>query len=853
MTLDNSATQRRTATAIRILLPLFFMSGATSLAYQVVWMRELQLVFGTSTFAVSTLLASFMAGLAAGGFAISRFADRFPRPLAVYGILELGIGAYALVFPLLLTATSPLYIAAWRILEPGPVAFGAIQSCLAGALLLLPTAAMGATLPLLARFTTFRLGGAGDRIGTLYAVNTLGAVVGIWYCGFVLLPQIGLYRTSVFAAAVNLVLGATALGLDRWVSCRVRAIRDDLHVMQAGTPTVICVYLAMGLAGSSALIYEVSWTRVLTLMLGSATYTFSIMLIAFLAGIALGGKLGGPLADRILRAGGRRRVLFGFAVIEIGIAVVACSSIYFYPELPFWFVGLFDWFEAGQQPEAVWWVALTLAGLVMTPPAILMGMHFPIAVRAVVDQGGMLGRPVGIVYGANAIGGALGAFLAGFVLLPGLGMRGTIFVAAAVGLVAAGILMWHAARQSHRRWGMLLPIAVTGFGIVFVTRQPPWNPLLMTSGLYQYVSSIDDHSREGILQFTVDAYRLLFYEEGLSSVVTVAQNVVTPNRWIAINGKVDASTTDDMPTQVLLSLLPMQFVQQPDDVLVIGLASGVTAGAASLHPEVDRLQIVELEPVIGRAARYFDEWNHSVLSDPRVELIHNDGRNHLLLAEPESYDLIVSEPSNPWIAGAANLFTREFLEIGRFRLKPGGVWAQWVPIYGMDTRDVQSILATFADVYPYALVYAAIEYNDLVLIGSDRPLHLSADLAQRLLDRPALAAELTRVGVDSDLEMISLYLLDRSGILEMSRGVPLNTDDNMFIELSTASKLHLEARRDNYESLLSHARLPESALADDPDRWASLARSYRQRGDLSRSAAAISRAEDLLSAEGRGR
>ena len=840
---------------------MFFVSGATALAYQIVWMRELQLVFGTSSFAISTLLASFMAGLAAGGFAIARFADRCRRPLAVYGLLELGIGAYALTFPILLAAASPVYIAAWRILEPGPVAFGLIQSCLAGALLLLPTAAMGATLPLLARFATLRFGAAGDSIGTLYAVNTFGAVAGVWCCGFLLLPQVGLYRTSLAAAAANLALGAASLVLDRWVSGGGRAIRDNLQMAPAGTPILVCVCADMGLAGFSALVYEVGWIRLLTLMLGSATYTFSVMLIAFLAGITLGGKIGGALGDWLLATRGkspaphpdRRRVLLALATMEIGIAVVACASMYLYAELPIWFVGLFDRFAALQRPEAVWWIALALAGVIMTPSAILMGMHFPMAVRAVVGHRNLFGRPVGLVYGANTVGGALGAFLAGFLLLPALGMRGTVLVAAAAGLVAAGILIWYATRPSQRRWALLAAAVAAGVAIVFPARQSPWNPLLMTSGMYQYVSDLDDHSREGILRFSLDAYDLLYYEEGLSSVVTVAQNVDSPNRWIAINGKVDASTTDDMPTQVLLSLLPMQFVDRPESILVIGLASGVTAGAASLAPEVARLQVVELEPAIRRAALFFDEWNHSVLSDPRVELVHNDGRNHLLLAEPASYDMIVSEPSNPWIAGVANLFTREFLETGRSRLKFGGVWAQWVPVYGMDSRDLRSILATVADVYPFVAVYASIEYNDLVVLGSEQPLRPSAEMAHRLLDRPAVAAELSRVGIDSDIELLSLYLLDRAGIIEMGRDAPLNTDDNMFIEFSTASKLHLEARRENYGELLAHARLPDSALADDPDRWASLARSYWQRGDPSRAVAAMSRAEMLSSIGARDR
>lgn len=850
--MDNLAAQLRSKKAVTVVLPLFFVSGATALAYQVTWMRELQLVFGTSTFAISTLLASFMVGLAVGGFLISRYADRFRRPLAIYGFLELGIGLYALVFPFLLTAITPLYLGAWSLMEPGPTAFGLIQFGLVAALLSLPTAAMGATLPLLARFVTRRLGMAGERVGSLYAANTFGAVAGIGLCGFLLLPRIGISTTTIIAAAANVVLGLVALGLDRRLRGGDSGIVDDLHVAPVDRAVMVVVCVSIGLAGFSALAYEVAWTRLLALMLGGSAYTFAVMLIAFLIGIALGGQLGGPVADRLLGKGGRRRVLYAFAAIEIGIAIVAYATMYLYPELPFLYVRLFDEFGVQQRPQALWWASLLLAELVMTPPAVLMGMHFPIAVRAVAGYREKLGRPVGLIYGANTLGGAVGAFIAGFVLLPAVGLQGTVFVAVTVGVAAAGILVLYAARELRWRWALLSPVALALLAFAFVNQRPPWNPLLMTAGMYHYVSKIGDHSRETVRRYSVDLYDLVYYEEGLSSVVTVAQNKGTPDRWLAVNGKVDASTTDDMPTQVLLSLLPLQFVEHPENVMVIGLASGVTAGSASLLPEIETLQIVELEPAVGRAARYFDEWNHSVLSDPRVEVVHNDGRNHLLLTEPASYDVIISEPSNPWISGVANLFTREFLEIGKSRLKPGGVWSQWVPIYGMDDRDLGSILGTFADVFPHVAVYTSIVNADLVVIGSESPIRPTEHTAEHLLSRADVASELRRADVYSTFDLISLFLMGRDEILAWTAGLPRNTDDNMFIEYSTSRKLHLDSGRENFAMLLKSARLPEGAFADDPELWARLAPSYRRRGDAARSIAALSRARDLWSGDGAG-
>ncbi|MBX2798462.1 MAG: fused MFS/spermidine synthase [Myxococcales bacterium] len=833
--MDELAATVRRNTASTLLLPLFFLSGATALAYQTLWVRELLLVFGTSTFAISTVLAAFMAGLAMGGFAMARYADTVRRPLQVYGLLEIAIGAYALVFPILVRWLAPLYLDAWRALEPGPISFGLIQFALVGVALLAPTAAMGATLPLLARFATQRLGAAGDRVGTLYAVNTFGAVVGTALCGFVLLPGVGRFNTTVIAALANLLLGVGAVALSRWAGGRETEVADDLEDRTVVLPALLPVSVAIGLAGFSALVYEVAWTRLLGLMLGASTYTFSIMLLAFLVGIAAGGKIGGPLADRLLAERGQASVLYAFAAIEVGIAVVSYITMYLYPELPFFYVRLFDVLGAEDSPSAVWWVSMVVAAVVMTPAAVLMGVHFPLAVRAVVGREDALGGPVGIIYGANTLGGVFGAFLAGFVLLPNLWVQGTLFVAAMGEVVAAGLLILWASNQApdQPRWLVAAPIPLVALAILLGVR-PPWDPMMMTAGMYHYVSHFEDHSREGIIDYSVGDYELVFYEEGLSTVVTVAQNLEEENVWLANNGKVDASTSTDMPTQLLCSLLPMQFVDDPEDVLVIGLASGITAGAVTLVPDVQRLDVVELEPAIERAARYFDAYNHSVLDDPRLSLIHNDGRNHVLLTEPGTYDVIVSEPSNPWISGVSNLFTREFLEMGKQRLKPGGVWSQWVQMYGMGESDLRTLLKTFAAVYDHVIVYATIEDADLVLIGADHPLVPSEEQAAKLLAWPDVEEQLWDIGIEEPIQIVAMFQLDRHVMVELGEDYPYNTDDNMIIEYSAPLHLHLDTQVDNFELLMQSAVLPPTPIRTDPEGLARLARAYNERESVVR-------------------
>lgn len=849
--MDDHAIQQRRERALLALLPLFFVSGLTALIYQTIWARELHLVFGTSTFAIATVLAAFMAGLGAGGLWMSRYADTIARPLRGYGLLEIGIGVYALVFPTLVGWVTPIYLAAWRELSPGPVLYGLIQFGLVGTLLLLPTALMGATLPLLARFATQRLAAAGDRVGTLYAVNTAGAVFGTWFSGFVLLPEAGLWLSTVLAAAANVVLGVAAVSLDQWTGGdQAPAVADDVDHAAVGAigPALLPVAAAMGLAGFASLTFEVAWTRLMALMLGASVYAFSVMLLAFLTGIAIGGKIGGWFGDQVMAAWGQRGVLILLALIEVGVALGSYAMMYVYPELPFWYVWLFDGFDAKGRPFATWFVSLLVAGLVMTPPAVLMGMAFPVAVRGVVGHEDKLGGPVGTIYGVNTWGGVFGAFLAGFVMLPGIGLQGTVFVACLANLVGAAVLVAAGTTGRMRVLAATVPLGTVAFALLFATSRPPWDPMLMTAGMYQYVSQFENHTREGIRTYAVETYELLYYREGLSSVVTVARNIDSDNIWLANNGKVDASTTTDMPTQVLCSLLPLQFVEEPERVLVIGLASGVTAGAVTTHPGVKSLEIVELEPAIEEAARMFGDrgYNHEVLDDPRTHLVANDGRNHVLLAEPGTYDVIISEPSNPWITGVSNLFTREFLEIGKSRLKEGGVWSQWVQMYGMDSEDVRTLLATFAATYDHVLVYATIEEADLVLIGSDKPIAPSLDAAHVLLRHPTVAAELGQVNIHNAWDLVAIFSMDQRAIGELARSVPLNTDDNMRIEYRAPKNLHVATHDKNFEMLLRHAQVPTDSLPRDPLVFADLARTYQGREDTVRAVAAMAQAAGLL-------
>lgn len=808
------------------LVVLFFVSGATSLVYETLWGRALHLVFGTSQVAIATVLAAFMGGLALGGFLMGRVADRIRRPLRVYGLLEGAIGLYAAAFPWLLEQVEPLYLGFWRWLQPSPVLFSLFQLLLVGVLLLVPTTCMGATLPLLARFVTAQLSLVGRRVGLLYGVNTAGAVFGTWMAGFFLLPHIGLSATNWIAVGGNLLLFVCALALSRHTGEDVAPVVAGGDEEPPPAPGALLLTVA-GLAGFAALVYELAWFRLMTLTLGGSAYAFSLMLLAFLLGMAVGGWVGGHLADGLVTRHGRMGPLLGLAVSQLAVGLVSCAMMWGYGQIPFLYVDLYTAVE--ESPALFWPAQLALAGAIMTPPTLFMGATFSFAVRALVASPGQLARPVGQVYGVNTLGAILGSVAAAFLLLPHLQVVGTVLAAAGVNGVAcllAAVGAWRVLGSPWTwRWSLALgtPVFLYGLTLVF---PPPWDPLLMSAGMYKYVSELNDRSHAHVREYSVDPYDLLYYREGFSSVVTIARTRETGNIWLANNGKVDASTTVDMPTQVLVAHYPFFFGRQMETACVIGLASGITAGAATLHPELDRIDLVELEPVIFEASHFFDDFNHRPLEDPRVRPIPNDGRNHLLLSAPGTYDVIVAEPSNPWLTGVSNLFTLEYFQEGARRLKPGGIWSQWIQIYGLGTEEVLSLMRTFSEVFPHVLVFASIEDADLVMLGSDAPLELDADRIDAVLaGNPALARELQSIQVQRAVDLLLRFQLDTEGVRSVTEGAPLNTDDNMLVEFQAPLSLHTETATMNYLVLLAEGRTAAAAVRNREDLLA-LARAY---------------------------
>ena len=802
----SSTTRPARFTLETMILLLFFGSGASALVYEVVWSRELTFVFGGSAFAIATVLAAYMAGLALGSAWFGRRIDRRGHPLTVYGVLEAAIGLWAVALPFLLKGTTGVYTWLYQTLDLGYYPLSLIRFALCFLLLLVPTTMMGGTLPVLGKLLLRDPEGLGAKAGLLYAVNTVGAVAGVALAGFVLIPGLGLSGATWTAVTVNLAIAATAVIAARFVPYRTRtASEEGPAAAEAANPNpprvrnaVLWVYAASGFA---ALVYEVAWTKSLALVLGTTNYAFTSMLATFLLGLSLGAYLFGKLADRT----GRPVALL--AVIQIAIPLFSVLTIPMLVRLPSIFVANFDAVRDS-------WVAMELlktllAATTMFVPTLFMGGTFPLVTRVYVDQRN-LGRSLGKLYAFNTVGAILGSFLAGFLLIPLVGRQNTILVGTLVNFGAAIYLLTVVRWSGFPVWTrwvtaaillLMLPAGALGF--------QRWDPRIMSSGAYYYAGR---YREAGSILAEMENMALLFYEESTEATISIWQ--AGHSRSFRVNGKIDASSHGDMITQKFAGHLPMFYHGGAvDDAVMIGLASGATAGALLTHP-IDSLEAVEIIEAVPRATRYFADYNNHCLDDPRMEVIINDGRNHLLMT-PRKYDVISSEPPNPWVSGVGSLFTRQFYRIERERMAPGGIACQWVQIYHMRAVDIKAILATFTDEFPYAHLWRG-TLGDLLLIGSFEPLRLDpALLEERLAGLPG--EDLARIDVDSLPALLAFFITDRDGIREFVEGFDLRvTDDNLYLEYAIPRHIFDTKGLIRSAELETHMKSPVTVLDPRP-------------------------------------
>jgi spermidine synthase len=816
--------------ALWVILLCFFASGMSSLVYQVVWVRELVLVFGATTFAVSTVLTSFMGGLALGSYYFGRRSETVARPLRLYGLLEIGIGLYGLAVPFIFAALPTVYHSFWRSLQLPFFTLSIVRFVFATLVLIVPTALMGATLPVLASFYARDSVRIGLRVGALYALNTFGAVLGAAATGFVLIPAVGMNATTTTAAAINILLGVVALTLSRRIEVR-RSLDEGAPELADGPPVspksvrsldkeasrrqIATVIAGFAVSGFVALSYEVIWSRVLSLIIGSSVYAFSIMLTTFLIGLAGGAAIAARLVDRI------RRPVQTFALIEVGIGVTSLIGAYLFDDLPYVFVQLYRWVDSSAFGLLLF-ARFLIASFVIIVPTLLLGSLFPLVVR-IISSGKLsraTGRTVGDAYAANTVGAIAGSFASGFILIPWLGLLGSMRLCVALNFVVAGITFVACGYQRGEGRGQRRRIT-TAFGaassvlliITAVVIEPPWDPEIMSSAVYRYAPSLTDKSRQQLSDYLKHGQgETIFYKEGITATVAVQQQ--GGGRVLKVNGKPEASTAGDMPTQILIGTLPLLVRERTDDVLLIGLGSGVTLGSVEQFP-VKRVTCVELEPAVIEASHRFEDVNNHPLDDPRLRLVSNDGRNFIYTTD-EKFDVIVSEPSNPWVTGVANLFTLEYFKRGAERLKEDGLFSQWLQIYEMAPEDVRTLIATFREAFPQVYLFRGAE-GDLMLLGAKGERRLDLSVLRSHFDDPKIGADLKRIGAARASDIISRFYLGPAEVTNLSAGAKLNTDDNALIEFNAPRRVGTteETIARNLKQLLAYAASPLSYLKKD--------------------------------------
>jgi spermidine synthase len=803
---------RRTFTVIGA---CFILSGATALIYEVLWARMLGLVFGATTLAVSAVLAAFMGGLALGSAIAGRWSSRVKRPVLWYGAIEIAIGLYAVAVPLLFRGIDGGYAFVWSRLHPGPYSSASLRFALACLVLIAPTALMGATLPLLSAALARTFPEAFASVTRFYSLNLLGAIIGTVVAGFVLLPAFGIQTTIYFAAAINLAIGAAAILIDiRSAPASVprspviAEARPAVQGMTADGPTMFWLGCAF-VSGFVTISSQVAWTRVLVMVIGSSTYAFSIVVALFLLGLALGAFLVSrqkgslPLQQRVFK-------------VEVVTAASLFISLLVVNAMPGIVLGVGFKFQLASWPGLLA-LQILAAMLLIVLPATLMGMMMPLvlmwAARAASDA--VSGR-VGRTYAINTIGAITGSLITAFVLIPRGSTRFTILFASALAIAVAAwaYILSAEASVGHARRNRAIVAGILLIAMLPVI-SPPLNLELLSVGAYDSYVRVLGKAKAGTAELEdttktagPETHRLIMYREGPSATVSVRQDWGITS--LAINGRTNASDRDDMPTQVMLGQLPVLIAPRIDNALIIGFASGVTVGSI-LQSSIGSVECVELEPQTLEASRYFEHVNNRPLNDPRLRLIIDDARTYLRVV-PQRYDIIVSEPSHPWVPGVANLFTREFFELGRSRLNDDGVFVQWLQVYQLSTESLRSVLATYHSVFPHVMVFrveGATKGKDLILLGSRRPLN-SDRIGERIRDQ-RVVAELARIGIHGEHDLSSWFICDEEIMRPAIAGAMINTDDNMHIETVVPREAFLPLMEGNAKWIEALAQLHKRA------------------------------------------
>ncbi|MBP7865817.1 MAG: fused MFS/spermidine synthase [Acidobacteria bacterium] len=725
-------------------------------------MREIRLTVGATTAAVSTLLAVYMGGLALGAAAFGRLVDRSRAPLRLYALLELAIGLYALLLPVLASWAGPVYVALARSVPESPALLLVLRATYGAVLVLPPTILMGGTLPVLARFVGRCERTFGRELGTLYGANLVGACLGSLAAAFLLIPALGLRGATVSAVLANLGIGLAALAWnarDRGPAAVTETAGGGAPVARPPADRLRALLTATAfVSGFTSLGYEVLWTRVLLFAFTSTLQAFALILATFLAGLALGSGL----FALVERRGPRLRLLsaalsFGglLALVMVPLSLRATEIV--------------RWFAAGASsgPGAVTAGMALAAGLVILLPATLMGFVFPMVSRLLTPDLRHAGKGIGRAYMVNTVGAVLGSLATGFVLIPLLGLKGALVTLAAVqAAMGWALLPWAEGRAAARRLALLSGLGLLAgvAGAAVLLRGPnPFDP--------------------------VPGRDVVAHRDGVSASVSVVRNE-RGGKSLRIDG-FEAASSDAVGAYMgMMTHIPMLLHPDPRAVLVICFGTGTTAGAGLRYPGA-RVDVVDIDANVLAMAGHFREVNGGVAESPRARLVVDDGRNYLLTTL-RRYDVITSEPMPPVFAGVTNLYSREYYELARRRLKPGGLLVQWLPFHLVSASEAWSILGTVQAVFPETTLWVH-GLTGIIVARADGPVEIDPGRVSARLADPGLRGELARFGVRGAAAFVDLYMLGPDGARRVAGDAALVTDD--FPLLETHAPLWLGGRR----------------------------------------------------------
>jgi len=749
---------------------LFLVSGVSGLVYEVVWTRMLTVVFGNTVFAVSTVLAAFMTGLALGSFLFGRAVDRRGNPLRVYALLEMGIALSAVLLTALLWHINPATVWVQRALSDNALLLILARYLVSFSLLIVPSTLMGGTLPVLSKFVVEHESSLGRHVGGLYALNTLGAAAGCYAAGFLFIGRIGLNRTVAIAVFLNLCVGVLAWWLGaravmtekpKRVSPAEARVGSEAEGGRAARSLRRLVLCAMALSGFAALGYEVVWTKGLTFALGNSVYAFASMLTTFLIGLAVGSILCSWLVDRA------KRLVAVLGGVEAGIGVYGIVCVH-----------LFAYMLKSDVSTPAGWAMPAGTGflrafLIMLFPTLLMGATFPLAARIYTADVRQVGRGVGNVYSFNTVGALLGSVATGFVLVPLLGLQDSMAVLGLINIVL-GLTLCAAEPRMRRRAKTICLAAILGASVLVLWATP------------------DDMFRRVFEK----GKRFIYYKEEVSGTVWVKE--VGPYLRLLVDRRDVAGTNlRTFDSQKILGHLPMLLHPNPKRVFVLGFGAGGTCYSMSTHPEVERIDSAEFCPAVVEAAELLPEINHGILQHPKLHLVINDGRNFLLTSDA-TYDVISVDLLYPDTAGTGSLYTKEFYEICRRSLKGDGIMAEWLPPHLLSMRDMKIILKTCQSVFAHTAVWWSPYYNCLMLIASPKALELDFLRVAERMDYPTVRRDLGEIHITNPYALAGYFVASDEALAAYAGDVDiLNTDDLPVIEYSAprARNDEMEIRR----------------------------------------------------------